>query len=93
MGADPGLRQPVWLALEVQQSSNIFTVGGSLGVNARGRDPRFGWVIETVKSFRIMNGAGEVLNVSRLENSELFDGVVNGKAGQAQKGMQGSIAG
>jgi FAD/FMN-containing dehydrogenase len=41
---------PYGLAVEVQQSSNIFTVGGSLGVNAHGRDPRFGPVIETVRA-------------------------------------------
>ena len=69
---------PYGLAVEVQQSSNIFTVGGSLGVNAHGRDPRFGPVIETVKSLRVMNGAGEILNVSRLENSELFSLVIGG---------------
>ena len=69
---------PYGLAVEVQQSSNIFTVGGSLGVNAHGRDPRFGPVIETVQSLRIMNGAGKILNVSRLENSELFSLVIGG---------------
>src|SRR6516162_473285 len=66
---------PYGLAVEVQQSSNIFTVGGSL---AHGRDPRFGPVIETVKSLRVMNAAAEIPNVSRLENSELFSLVIGG---------------
>ena len=66
---------PFGLAVEVQQSSNIFTVGGSLGVNAHGRDPRFGPVIQTVKSNRLMNWAGVVLTLSRPQNPDLRVGV------------------
>jgi decaprenylphospho-beta-D-ribofuranose 2-oxidase len=66
------------LAVAVQQSSNIFTVGGSMGVNAHGRDPRFGPVITTVNAFRLMNADGRVVNVSRTENSELFSLVIGG---------------
>lgn len=69
---------PYGLAVEVQQSSNIFTVGGSLGVNAHGRDPRFGPVIQTVNSMRVMNPAGEIQTVSRSENSELFSLIIGG---------------
>lgn len=66
------------LAVKVQQSSNIFTVGGSLSANIHGRDPRFGPIIETVSSFRLVKADGEVANVSRSENPELFSLVIGG---------------
>ncbi len=66
------------LAVAVMQSSNIFTVGGSLSANAHGRDPRYGPVIETVRSFRLLKADGEVVNVSRSENAELFSLAIGG---------------
>jgi FAD/FMN-containing dehydrogenase len=69
---------PQGLSVAVMQSSNIFTVGGSLSANAHGRDPRFGPVIETVRSFRLLTADGTVLNVSRTENEELFALVIGG---------------
>lgn len=69
---------PFGLAVAVQQSSNIFTVGGSMGVNAHGRDPRFGPVITTVNAFRLMKADGSVVNVSRTEDPELFSLVIGG---------------
>lgn len=66
------------LAVKVQQSSNIFTVGGSLSVNAHGRDPRFGPIIETVDSFRLVKADGDIINVSRIENPSLFSLAIGG---------------
>ena len=66
------------LAIEVQQSQNIFTVGGSLSVNAHGRDIRYGSMIDTVESFRLLTASGKILNVSRSENSELFYHTIGG---------------
>lgn len=66
------------LAVKVMQSSNIFTVGGSLGLNIHGRDPNQGPIRETVKSFRIMLADGSVVNASREENAELFNLVIGG---------------
>ncbi len=71
---------PHGLAVKVMQSSNIFTVGGSISVNAHGRDPRFGSLIETVLSFRLAGPDGAIVNVSRTENPELF-ALVNGGYG------------
>ncbi|WP_309728313.1 FAD-dependent oxidoreductase, partial [Chamaesiphon sp. OTE_75_metabat_556] len=42
-------------AVRVMQDSNIFSVGGSLSVNAHGKDPRFGSLIESVVSFKLLN--------------------------------------
>lgn len=69
---------PYGLAVEVQQASNIFTVGGSLSVNAHGRDPNYGPIIQTVRGFRLMRADGSIVNVSRTENRELFVLVIGG---------------
>ncbi|MCM2343212.1 MAG: FAD-binding oxidoreductase [Alphaproteobacteria bacterium] len=69
---------PRGLAVKVQQSSNIFTVGGSLGANIHGRDPRFGTIIDTIRSFRIVTPRGEILTVSREENADLFSLAIGG---------------
>ncbi|CAH0346589.1 FAD-binding oxidoreductase [Bacillus sp. CECT 9360] len=69
---------PHGLAVKVMQSQNIFTVGGSLSVNVHGRDIRNDALIDTVKSFRLMNANGQIINVSRTENSELFPLVIGG---------------
>ncbi|MCM3760939.1 FAD-binding oxidoreductase [Alkalihalobacillus oceani] len=66
------------LAVKVMQSSNIFTVGGSLSSNVHGRDPRYGPLIETVESFRLLTADGEIKHVSRTENEELFELVIGG---------------
>ena len=66
------------LAVKVQQASNIFTVGGSLSVNCHGRDPKYGPIIQTVRSFRLMKADGAIVNVSRNENAELFPLAIGG---------------
>lgn len=69
---------PYDLALKVSQSQNIFTVGGSLSVNVHGRDIRHQGLIETIESFRLLNADGEITQVSREENAELFHLVIGG---------------
>ena len=66
------------LAVEVQQASNIFTIGGSIGVNCHGRDPNFGSLIQTVRGFRLVTADGNILHVSRDEHRELFSLVIGG---------------
>jgi FAD/FMN-containing dehydrogenase len=66
------------LSIKVMQSQNIFTVGGSLSVNVHGRDIRYGSLIDSVESFRLLNPDGEIINVSRSENSDLFPYVIGG---------------
>ena len=69
---------PFGLSIKVMQSQNIFTVGGSLSVNVHGRDIRYGSLIDTVDSFRLLKADGEVINVSRTENSGYFNYVIGG---------------
>ncbi|MBW3553783.1 MAG: FAD-binding oxidoreductase [Gemmatimonadetes bacterium] len=69
---------PFGLAVKVMQSSNVFTVGGTLSANAHGRDLDRSSVVETVRSFRLLMADGRILNVSRTENAELFGLVIGG---------------
>ena len=69
---------PHKLAVKVMQSSNIFSVGGSLSANVHGRDPRFGPIVETVMEFRIVLSDGEEVSVSRQQNKDLFYAVIGG---------------
>jgi FAD/FMN-containing dehydrogenase len=65
-------------AVKAMQSINIFTVGGSLSVNAHGiaHDP--GPVSATVRSLRVMTADGEIRTASPTENRELFRAVLGG---------------
>ena len=69
---------PHGLAIRAMQSSNIFTVGGSMSSNVHGRDPRNSLIVETIEDFRLVLSTGEIVNVSRDENQELFSLVIGG---------------
>jgi decaprenylphospho-beta-D-ribofuranose 2-oxidase len=69
---------PFNLSLKVMQTSNIFTVGGSVSANVHGMDFRYGNIRNVIKSFRLLLSDGRVINVNREENSELFDLVIGG---------------
>lgn len=69
---------PVGLALKVMQSSNIFTVGGTLSANAHGRDIDVMQEVEVVERFHLMLADGRVVEVSRDTNPELFALVIGG---------------
>jgi FAD/FMN-containing dehydrogenase len=69
---------PRRLALKVMQSSNIFTVGGTLSANAHGRDLDLMQVVDVVQRFRLLLADGRILEVSREQNPELFSLVIGG---------------
>lgn len=66
------------LSLDVVQTHNIFSVGGSLSVNGHGSNPESGPIGSTVKSLRIMLADGSVVTASREENAELFHAAIGG---------------
>lgn len=66
------------LSIQVMQAYSDFTIGGSLSVNVHESDPRYGSLIETVKSFRLLLADGSIITVSRQENPELFGLVIGG---------------
>ncbi|WP_053372244.1 FAD-binding oxidoreductase [Paenibacillus sp. FJAT-27812] len=63
---------PYGLSVRTMQSLNTFTIGGSISINAHGRDIRSGSLIKSVQSFRLLTADGSIRNVSRTENAELF---------------------
>jgi len=69
---------PRGLAVKVMQSSYVFTLGGTLSANAHGRDIATTSVVETVESFRLLLADGQLLDVSRTQNPELFSLVIGG---------------
>jgi FAD/FMN-containing dehydrogenase len=69
---------PHGLAIKVMQSSNIFTVGGTLSANAHGRDVDVMQVVDVVLRFRLLLADGSIVEVSRAENPELFSLVIGG---------------
>lgn len=69
---------PHGLSIKVMQSSNLFTVWGTLSANAHGRDLDSASFIETVRSFRLLTASGEILDVSRLQHADIFSSVIGG---------------
>jgi len=65
-------------AVKAMQSTDIFTVGGSISVNAHGMDHRAGAVVGSIRSLRVMLADGTALTLSPTENVELFRHVVGG---------------
>lgn len=65
-------------AITAMQSTDIFTVGGSISVNAHGMDHHYGALGNTIRSMRIMLADGTVERVSPTENPELFYHVIGG---------------
>jgi FAD/FMN-containing dehydrogenase len=70
--------QPYGLALKVTQSQSIFTIGGSLSVNAHGRDIRFGPMAGTVREMTILTPTGEIKKVTRNDQEEWMKYVLGG---------------
>ena len=65
-------------AVKAMQSTDIFTVGGSISVNAHGMDHQVGSVGKTIRSMRLMRTDGTVQTLSRDENANLFWLVIGG---------------
>lgn len=68
---------PTW-AVKAMQSTDIFTVGGSISVNAHGMDHQVGAIGQTIQAMRVMLPDGSIQRVSRTENPELFRLVIGG---------------
>ena len=66
------------LSVRVMQNSNIFTVGGSMSVNAHGPDPREGTIFGTVRAFRILCADGIIREANRTLNPDLFRLAIGG---------------
>jgi FAD/FMN-containing dehydrogenase len=65
-------------AVKAMQSTDIFTIGGSISVNAHGMDHSIGAVENTIRWIRVMLPDGSIVKVSRTQNMELYDLIVGG---------------
>ncbi len=65
-------------SVEVMQSNDDFSLGGSLSVNCHGWQADRPPIASTVESFRLMLADGQVVNCSRTENRELFSLALGG---------------
>jgi len=66
------------LSVEVMQSNDDFSIGGSLSVNCHGWQFNRPPIDCTVLSFRLMLADGTIVKCSRTENQELFSLVLGG---------------
>jgi FAD/FMN-containing dehydrogenase len=65
-------------SVEVMQSDNPFTVGGSLSVNCHGWQYGRPPIASTIESFHLMKADGSIVRCSRTENKELFSLALGG---------------
>ena len=65
-------------AVKAMQSTDIFSVGGSISVNAHGMDHRAGSIAGSIRSMRVMLADGTVVVASRDGNADLFRHVIGG---------------
>jgi len=65
-------------AVSAMQSTDIFSVGGSISVNAHGMDHNSGAVENSIVSMRVMLPNGKIVTTSRTENTDLYETVVGG---------------
>jgi len=69
---------PSNLAIKAMQSPNIFSVCGSMSVNAHGDDFRAGSVGNSVVGFHLLQANGEKVYVTASTNPELWSAVIGG---------------
>ncbi len=65
-------------SVSAMQSTDIFSVGGSISVNAHGMDHTIGGVENTIRSLRVMLPSGEVVETSRTKEPDLYEAIVGG---------------
>lgn len=69
---------PLGLSLVTMQSSNDFTIGGSVSSNIHGRDIRHSSMVGSIRELVVMLANGDVITVNRQKNQELFGLVIGG---------------
>ena len=69
---------PDGLSVKSMQSINIFSVGGTLSINAHGIDPTPGPIAPTVRALRVLLSTGEIVTATPDQNTELFRHVLGG---------------
>ena len=69
---------PQWGIVQKQTGGDRMSIGGSMSANAHTRGLNFKPMIQDIEAFTLVNADGELVNVSREENKELFSLVIGG---------------
>lgn len=72
---------PHGLSVMTMQSYSNFTVGGSVSVNCHGRYVGNGAVAGSVRALQLVTAGGQVLELDRTRDRELFGAVIGGYGG------------
>lgn len=72
---------PYDLSIRIMQSYSNFTVGGSVSVNCHGRYVGRGPLVNSVRAVQLVTHDGEVLELTRERESELFRAAFGGYGG------------
>ncbi len=72
---------PSDLSVKIMQSYSNFTVGGSVSVNCHGRYVGTGPLVNSVQALQLVTAEGEVLELTRSQDPELFRAVFGGYGG------------
>ncbi|QNH22177.1 Decaprenylphosphoryl-beta-D-ribose oxidase [Xanthomonas sp. GW] len=75
------LIDPHDLAVAVMQSYSNFSVGGSVAVNCHGRYLHAGPIAHTVQALQLVDAQGEVHELDRERDAELFSAAIGGYGG------------
>ena len=65
-------------SVKIMQSDNIFTVGGSVGVNVHGWQVSCPPIASTIVSMTVVDATGKIKRVSKDDDSELFSAIIGG---------------
>lgn len=66
---------------KIMQSYSNFSIGGSVSVNCHGRYVGAGPLVNSIRALQLMTVSGDVLELSRTKNAELFKAAVGGYGG------------
>ena len=66
------------LSVKIMQSFSNFTVGGAVSVNCHGRYVGRGPVVNSVRAVQLVTAGGEVRELSRTQDAELFRAAIGG---------------
>jgi len=69
------------LSVKIMQSYSNFTVGGSVSVNCHGRYVGEGPIVNSLRAIQLVTANGEILELTRSRDFELFRAVCGGYGG------------
>ncbi|WP_369933724.1 FAD-binding oxidoreductase [Xanthomonas tesorieronis] len=75
------LIDPHDLSVAVMQSYSNFSVGGSVAVNCHGRYLHAGPIAHTVQALQLVDAQGEIHELDRVRDAELFAAAIGGYGG------------